>query len=318
MKRQISLVLGAALMASLAGCTGGTTGPGGDLGGHDLAGKPADMTDLTAIDPLAGNPQVMKVNTGTLFKNAQSPLWMASSGTLLFSDPPNNLIYQLTPPTALTSYRTASNASIGLARDVQGNLFVAENTGRQITRRDMTGSYPVVASMYQAAQFNGPNDLIVRGDGTIYFTDPQAKAAQVDSLYRIAPGGTPVTLLDSTMKYPDGIALSPDDKILYVAAATDGKVYKFPVAADGSVGARSDFATGLNNCDGLAVDDAGNVYVTIPAGVRIFKADGTARGTLAVPESVSNLGFGGADRRTLYITASTSLYQVQLQVPGRP
>ena len=319
MKCQISIALGAVLMASVAGCTGGTNSPPGDLGGHDLAGKPADMTDLTAIDPLMGNPQVMKVSTGTAFKYAQSPLWIASASALLFSDTQNNLIYQFAPATsALTQYRTNSNGSNGLALDPQGNLLVAEITSRQITRRDQTAAYSPVASLYMGTMFNGPNDLTVRADGTIYFTDPMAKAGQVDSLYRIAPTTNAVTLLDSTMKFPSGISLSQDDKLLYVAAASEAIVYKFPVNPDGSLGTRTAFATGLINCDGLTVDDAGNVYVAIPAGVRVFKPDGTVRGTLQVADMASNLGFGGADRRTLYITASTNLYQVQLRVPGRP
>ena len=109
-----------------------------------------------------------------------------------------------------------------------------------------------------------------------------------------------------------------DEKTLYVAAATDGKIYKFPVNTDGTLGARVDFAMGLGSCDGLTVGDAGNVYVATTAGIRIFRPDGSQRGSLVVPEPPSNLGFGGADRKTLYISARTSIYQVQLQVPGKP
>lgn len=318
MKRQISIALCAALVASAAGCTIGTGGPGGDLGGgRDLAVR-ADMTDLTAIDPLGPSPQVSKVPTGIQFQFAQSPLWVAKSSTLLFTDVPNNLIYQLTLPATAASYRPSSAGSNGLALDPAGNLIVCELTTRRVSRRDSGGAYTALASTYQGKPLNGPNDVVVRSDGTIYFTDPQALELGFEGLYRIAAGSGTLTLLDQTMMYPNGLAFSPDEKILYVAAALDGKVYKFPVNADGSLGTRSDFAQGLGSCDGLAVDDAGNVYVATTAGVRVFKANGQSRGSLVVPEPPSNLSFGGTDRRTLFISARTSLYQVQLQVAGRP
>lgn len=319
MKRQISVALCAALAISVAGCTDGPVGPIGDLGGgRDLVGRPADMTDLTAIDPLAGNPQVTKLNTGVAFQFTQSPLWVATAGVLLFSDTPNNLVYQFTPPSTLAPYRMNSSGTNGLALDPQGNVVVTEITGQRVSRRDQAGTYTPIVSMYMSKVLNGPNDLIVRSDGTIYFTDPQPQQLSFEGLYRIAPGGTAPVLLDQTMKFPDGITLSVDEKTLYVAAATDGKIYKFPVNTDGTLGARVDFAMGLGSCDGLTVDDAGNVYVATTAGIRIFRPDGSQRGSLVVPEPPSNLGFGGADRKTLYISARTSIYQVQLQVPGKP
>lgn len=318
MKRPISIALCAALAATVGGCLE-NPGGGADLGGvRDLAVRPADMTDLTTIDPLGGNPLVTKISTGVSFQYAQSPLWVAKTGVLLFTDFPNNLIYQLTPPTTTASYRTNSNGSNGLALDPAGNLVVCELTTRQVSRRDAGGAYSPLASTYQGKQLNGPNDVVVRSDGVIYFTDPQPQQLTFEGLYRLAPGTSTLTLLDQTMKYPNGLALSPDEKILYVAAALDSKVYKFPVNADGSLGTRSDFATGLGSVDGLAVDDAGNVYAAFAAGVRVFKADGSMRGSLAVPEQPANLGFGGSDRKTLFISARTSLYQVTLRVPGRP
>ncbi len=320
MKRQISIALCAALAASVAGCLESPGGPAVDLGGgRDIAARPADMTDLTVIDPLGANPQVAKINTGIPFQFTQSPLWLAKTGVLLFTDLPNNIIYQLTLPATATSYRASSGGSNGLALDAAGNLVVTEITTRQVSRRDAGGTYTPLASMYMGKPLNGPNDVIVRSrDGSIYFTDPQAQQQSFEGLYRIAPATGTLTLLDQTMQYPNGLALSPDENTLYVAAAIDGKIYRFPVNADGTVGARSDFVQGLGSCDGLAVDDAGNVYVATTAGVRIYKADGSPRGSLIVPEPPSNLGFGGIDRKTLFISARTSIYQVQLQVPGRP
>lgn len=320
MKRQISVALCAALAITVAGCPDSPVGPLADLsgGGRDLSSRPPDMTDLTAIDPLPPNPQVTKLNTGVAFQFAQSPQWVAKDGVLLFSDTPNNLVYQFTPPATLAPYRTASSGTNGLALDPQGNLVVCEITTQRVSRRDQAGNYTPIVSMYMNKALNGPNDLTVRSDGTIYFTDPQPQQLAFEGLYRIAPGGTTAVLLDQTMKFPDGIALSIDEKTLYVAAATDGKVYKFPVNTDGTLGTRVDFAQGLGSVDGLTVDDAGNVYAATTAGIRIFRPDGNQRGSLVVPEPPSNLGFGGADRKTLFITARTSVYQVQLQVPGKP
>jgi gluconolactonase len=179
-------------------------------------------------------------------------------------------------------------------------------------------TYESIVSTYMGMALNGPNDVTVRSDGTIYFTDPGSGPLGVEGLYRVAPGTGTAVQLDKGMQFPNGLALSPDEKSLYVAAATSGKVYKFGVNTDGSLGTRSDFAQGLFNCGGLTVDDAGNVYVATPAGVRVLKEDGTPRGSLAVPEVVTNVGFGGPDRKTLFITSPMSVFSVPLQIPGRP
>ncbi len=324
MKRTTTIALCAALAATGAGCTGGSTNSPVDFGSaRDQASRPVDMTDLSMIDPLGNSPKVAKVEVGTTFKYAQSPQWVPTLGTagaLLLSDTTSNMIYQLTLPTTLTPFRTNSSGSNGLAYEKVGaqppNLVVCEFATRQVTRRPLTGGVESYTPIVTGG-FNGPNDVTVRSDGTIYFTDPGATQPALDTLYRIAPGGTMAVALDKTMRFPNGVALSPLENTLYVAAATDGKVFKFPVNSDGSLGPRGDFAQGLTNCGGLAVDEAGNVYVATPSGVRLFKEDGTPRGSLTVPEPANSLGFGGADLKTLFITGPTSLYSVTLQVPGR-
>jgi gluconolactonase len=278
----------------------------------------SDMTDLTTIDPLAGNPQVQKVSLSMSLQFAQGPLWVAKTGNLLVADTAASVIYQLTPPSTLSQFRTATNRTNGLALDPQGNLINCELTTRQITRQAQGGSVTPVASMYNGKPFNGPFDAIVRSDGTIYFTDPGTASQGFEGLYSIAPGTNAVTLLDQSMGFPDGIALSPDEKTLYVSASNDGKVYSFPVNQNGTVGGRNLFAQGLVSNDGIAIDRGGNVYVASMSGVRVYKSDGSLRSTLTVPSSPSNLSFGGADGKTLYITAGTDLYQVTLQVPGLP
>jgi gluconolactonase len=205
MKRQSSIALLAAFVASVAGCTGDPISPRSDLGVHHDLGQ-ADMTDLTLIDPLGNNPQVQKINTGMTFTVPQSPLWLAKSGTLLFTDTPASIVYQLTPPATLAQYRSNSNKTNGLALDPQGNIVMCELSSKQVTRRDQSGNISVVASMYMGKPFNGPNDAIVRSDGIIYFTDPGAGSLGYEGLYSIAPGNNTVTLLDQSMKNPNGIA----------------------------------------------------------------------------------------------------------------
>ena len=160
----------------------------------------------------------------------------------------------------------------------------------------------------------------MRSDGTIYFTDPDWQLGGRDSetdttgVYRIAPGGE-VDQFETGLRNPNGIALSPDERTLYVGSQND-PVMAYALAADGTVGARSEFA-GVSGTDGLAVDCAGNVYITAGQ-VQVFDPDGEPLGTITAAETPANVAFGGADRRTLYITARRGLYAIQLNVPGYP
>jgi gluconolactonase len=287
-------------------------------------GPACDTSSGSAKDPnpLMGRGAVQMIRGGFTF--TEGPVWIASRGVLLFSDIPASTIHELQPPATVTVFRKPSGLSNGLGLDPQGRLIASEGDNRRVSRTLADGTVVTVADRWQGKRLNSPNDNITRSDGTIYFTDPpygvpagQARELDFQGVFRVDPAGT-LHLESSDMNRPNGVALSPDDKTLYVDDTAAGLVRKFPVKPDGSLGPPTMFVpyTGGGG-DGMAVDDAGNVYVAADAGVKVYKPNGMTWGTIAVPEVPSNCTFGGPDRKTLYLTAKTSLYRVALNVPGR-
>ena len=275
------------------------------------------------VNPLMGRGEVEKVGGGFTF--TEGPVWIASQGVLLFSDVGADTIEELRPPATVTVFRAPTGRANGLGLDPQGRLIASEGDNRRVSRTMADGTIITVADRWQGKRLNSPNDNITRSDGTIYFTDPpyglppgQARELDFQGVFRVDPAGT-LHLESKEFNRPNGVALSPDEKTLYVDDTADGLVRKFPVHPDGSLGPSSSFvpSTGGGG-DGIAIDDAGNVYVATDGGVKVYQPSGALWGTIAVPEVPSNCTFGGPDRRTLYITAKTSLYQVALKIPGLP
>lgn len=216
-----------------------------------------------------------------------------------------------------------SGKSNGLGLDAQGRLIASEHDNRRVSRTLADGTVVTVADRWQGKRLNSPNDNITRSDGTIYFTDPsygvptgQTRELDFQGVFRVDPAGM-LHLESRDMNRPNGVALSPDEKTLYVDDTADGLVRKFPVRPDGSLGPPTIFAPATGGGgDGMAMDDAGNLYVTTNVGVTVYKPSGMTWGTISVPEVPTNCTFGGPDRKTLYITAPTSIYRVTLRVPG--
>jgi gluconolactonase len=314
-KRIIRVVLAGVVFAMAALCPA--------CGGSN-AGQAADTAgNWTGIDPLTGRGDVEKVRGGFTF--TEGPVWIASKGLLLFSDIPADTIHQLQPPATVTVFRMPSGRSNGLGLDPRGRLIASEGDNRRVSRTLADGSVETVADRWQGKRLNSPNDNITRSDGTIYFTDPpygvptgQARELDFQGVFRVDPAGT-LHLESRDMNRPNGVALSPDEKTLYVDDTADGLVRKFPVRPDGSLGPPTIFvpATGGGG-DGMAMDDAGNLYVTTNAGVTVYKPNGMPWGTIPLPEVPTNCTFGGPDRKTLYITVPTSLYRLALRIPGLP
>jgi gluconolactonase len=221
-----------------------------------------------------------------------------------------------------------ANGANGNAIDKMGRLVTCEGKSRVVVRSPATKGAPketpALASAFGGLPFNSPNDVIVRSDGNIYFTDPDygadpdaaAPRQPGQSVFRINPAGM-ITKVKQFTSEPNGIAISPDGNTLYVADTTANVINYWSLAADGTATEKGKFAD-VNGGDGIAVDDAGNLYVAAETGIEVFDNTGTGLGTITVPEQPSNCTFGGTDRKTLYITARTGLYKIKLNVPGLP
>ena len=233
-------------------------------------------------------------------------------------------IRRFTPPDRWETVVDDSGSN-GLALDTEGHLIAATHDRKQVARVDLDGgTRTALVSTFEGAPFNSPNDLVMAADGTLYFTDPdyQRKAAPggqpLTRVYRLHEGKT--TVVDGTLRNPNGIALSPDGGTLYVAGGTDGgDVLRAYPLHDGVPGDGRDLAR-ISGGDGLAVDCLGNIYVTEHGErrVRVFSPAGQVLATIRVDANITNAAFGGDDRRTLFLTGAASLWSVDLDVAGLP
>ena len=284
---------------------------------HATTTAASTTTAADPADPLVGIGEVELIDEGYIF--TEGPQWLKDQGILVFTDIDG--IYQLGPDDGITPYRKPSNEANGLAVDPQGRLLAAERVTRRVTRTESDGTVTPIAERFEGALLNQPNDIAVRSDGTIYFTDPLYAdyPAELDfrGVFRIAPDGNlTAERRGATTEAPNGIVLSPDETLLYVANWADSLVWRFDVAADGSLSEAHTFVTTGDGPDGMAVDDAGNLFVTTALGIEVYAPDGALWGTIRVPRIPANVAFGGADSRTLYITAEEGLYRVGLAHPG--
>ena len=258
----------------------------------------------------------------------EGPVWHAEEGALFLSQ----IFFHGSPNEArLLRYAPAEGFAVslddagtnGLALDEAGALVAASHKQTGIVRLDVAASSAeVLVDRYDGARFNSPNDLTVAEDGTIYFTDPDWQCGgcahqPVEGVYRLPPGGAPERLAEVTQDKPNGIALSPDGRTLYVGGSP--QLTAHPVGEGGAVGAGQPL--GVYGTDGLGVDCAGNVYVTADGAVVVLDASGAELGRIAAAQA-TNVAFGGPENRTLYITGfgdeAGTLRQVTLNVPGYP
>ena len=297
----------------------GATGPGTDGGGTD-GGPTGFGNPLDGVNPLAAT----MVKNG--FQSVDGPVWIG--GRLLFGDTQSSptVILQLEADNSTTVFQTPGNGPSGNAVDNQERLVTCESRTRVVVRSAATmgAAKTTIASAFGGKPFNSPNDVVARSDGNVYFTDPDYGAdpdaatprQPKQSVFRINAGGT-VSLVKEYDTEPNGIGLSPDGNKLYVVDSAANVVNVWDVAADGTPGNETKFAT-VNGGDGMAVDKAGNVYVAASDGIFVFDKGGAALGTITVPEVPSDCTFGGADGKTLYVTAHNGLYSIKLNVPGLP
>lgn len=251
------------------------------------------------------------------FQFVEGPLWSDSLG-LLFSDINANTIYRWTPSAGSSVYLKPSGKSNGLAWDAQGRLLMALQGDRKVVRQERDGALTILAERYTGKKLNSPNDLAVKADGAIFFTDPPYGISTPQQelgycgIFRISPGGV-LQLLDKSLSRPNGIAFSPDEKLLYVADAEIRRIYVWDVIGDSLLGNKRLFASMTPNgyADGMKVDASGNLFATGPGGIWIYAPDGVLLQKISVPGQTTNCGWGDADRQTLYITSGGTVYKVR-------
>ncbi len=293
------------------------------------------MSFFETIDPLfgqyvMGNAPVKQLATG--FDWVEGPVWFGDANCLLFSDIPNNRILRWTPDQGISTYRAPSNYANGHTRDLQGRLISCEHGLRRVTRTEHDGTITVLADRFNGKPLNSPNDVVVKSDGTIWFSDPHYgimtnyegfSGAQENPcvVYRLTETG--LTVMIDDLNCPNGLAFSPDERRLYVAdtgrmfSRDPQSIYVYDCGADGSLSGGTPFHTIAPGCaDGIRVDQEGNIWSSASDGVHCIAPDGHLMGKIFVPELVSNLCFGGRAKHELYITATTSLYRITLNRQG--
>jgi gluconolactonase len=275
---------------------------------------------------MQGNAWVQKLHGGMLW--AEGPVWFADGQYLLWSDIPNNVILQYAEGLGVRVWRHPSHNTNGHTRDREGRLVSCEHGGRRVSRTEHDGSYTVLVDRYKGKRLNSPNDVVVKSDGTIWFTDPPygilsdyegkktKSAIGANYVYRFDPKTRSLTVVADDFDKPNGIAFSPDERKLYIADTggshdPDGAhhIRVFDVI-DGRKLARgrvfAEISPGL--ADGFRLDTDGNVWTSAGDGVHCLSPRGELLGKVLVPEVVSNVCFGGPKRNRLFITATTSLY----------
>jgi gluconolactonase len=276
---------------------------------------------LPAAGRLLPSTSLRRLCTGYLF--SEGPVWDVKEDCLYFTDFQKLQIWRWSEKEGVKIYRERSNRAIGLSMDAKGRIVSAESSAHAIAYADGATSVSIVDA-YRGKRLNSPNDVVVAKNGVIYFTDPYSdmmggpKVLGFNGIYSATPSGG-LSLIDDTFKRPNGIALSPDETILYVNDTTRQSIYAFRLDKEGTpkgLFARVDPSYGEGVVDGMKVDVEGNVWVTGPGGMWVFDPLGRALAILYLPEKVGNFCFGGAGSATLYITASTSVYELRAGVPG--
>ena len=263
----------------------------------------------------------------------EGPLWHRRDRYLLFSDMPGNHLRRWTPGKGVETFRKPSQQSNGLAWDREGRLIACQHATSTLTRTGHDGSVVTLASHYRGQELNSPNDVIVKRDGTIWFSDPTYGRAEFYGLprepqlafrgvYCVQPDGGDLALVADDFGQPNGLCFSPDEKRLFVNDTERGHIRVFDVHGDDTLGGGDVWAEttgeGEGAPDGMKLDAASNLWCCGPGGIHVFAPDAICLGVIHVPEYTANFAWGDDDFRTLYITASTSVYRIRTKVAGRP
>ena len=294
--------------------------------------------DYEILDPrfkrmVLPNAALTKLGEG--FGWLEGPVWFADRQCLLVSDLPNDRVMRWTPSGGLSVFREPSGFENGHTRDMQGRLISCSHGGR-LTRTEVDGRITVLADGYDGRPLNSPNDVVVKSDGTVWFSDPpygtntdyeggKREAQLPANLYRLDPADGALTVVADDFEGPNGLAFSPDETVLYVAetggqfdAKPTQHIRAFDVSADGArlSGGRTFFTVSPGNSDGFRVDEEGNVWTSAGDGVHCISPAGELLGKIRIPYTVANVEFGGRNRAQLFICASHTLYAIYTNVRG--
>jgi gluconolactonase len=270
------------------------------------------------------NNKTIEVSFGKFKHFLEGPLW-DPRGFLLFSDIYGDRIYKL-QDSRMTVFRNEAGYPNGLTFDQHGRLLICDQKLRRLERVEANGTLTVLADSWEGKKLNAPNDVVVRHDGTIYFTDPfwkfppgAVQELSFQAIWRISPDGT-LSIAAQDFGLPNGIALSPDEKTLYLGDTRRKKLFAFDVKPDGTLSGRRLFAdlasAEAGAVDGMKVDERGNVYTTGPGGVWIFNATGKHLGSIHAPAIPANLAWGGPEYRSLYLATPDAIYRLHTKVKG--
>ena len=277
----------------------------------------------------------LKVLAENRFDWVEGPVWFGDADCLLFSDIPNNRIHRWSAETGISTYRHPSNYSNGHTRDRQGRLVSCEHGARRVTRTEYDGTVTVIADSFDGRRLNSPNDVVVKSDGSIWFTDPhygiisdyeghRSRQELPCRVYCVDPETREIAALSEVFDCPNGLAFSPDESVLYVsdtgvtqAGEQNRHIRRHEVQSDRTICRGSDFyAVDVGVSDGFRLDLDGNVWTSAGDGVHCVSPQGRLLGKILVPERVSNVCFGGRGKHVLFITGFTSLYSIALNTSG--
>jgi gluconolactonase len=282
-------------------------------------------TLLLAVFAVPATGHAQSVGGGALerlwtgFQFVEGPVWKEGVG-LLFSDIYPSTIFQWSQgDSTMSVYLKPSDSSNGLTFDHQRNLILTQMQKRRIARQEPDGTITPLVSTYNGKRFNSPNDIVVSSSGAIFFTDPdfnvpagQTKELSFEGIFRLSPSGR-LQVIDSTFDKPNGICFSPDESHLYVNESAQHKIYVWDVVNDSTFANKRLFYTipQTGYADGMKVDSSGNVYCAGPGGIWVVSPSGSLLTLIVTPQTPSNCAWGDRNRKTLYITAQTSVYRIQ-------
>jgi gluconolactonase len=263
---------------------------------------------------------------------AEGPLWWKEGHYLLFSDIHNDKRMKYEPGKGVTVFQEPTNRANGLTRDLQGRLVACEHDSRRVTRQELDGSTTVIANSFQGRRLNRPNDVVVKSDGCIYFTDPWTSPAAPEQwdltfsgVYRVTPDLGSISLLIDDFVLPNGLAFSPDERVLYINDTRRGHIRAFELSPNGTLAKHTDrvFADLRGDepgvPDGMKVDVEGNVYCGGAGGIWIMDPQGKQLGRIVHgAPATTNIAFGGDDWKTLYFTSRNHLGSVSMKIAGLP